>query len=116
MEKIKYHGQELLPIKSDIVFKVVFGKPENVDILAKFLEAILDIDIEKPEDITLTNTELSSDYDGDKLSRFDIRVRLADHSEVEIEIQIQDKHDMIPRALYYEELSNLCEIIFLAAT
>jgi len=92
----------LLPIKSDIVFKVVFGKPKNVDILAKFLEAILDIDIEKPEDITLTNTELSSDYDGDKLSRFDIRVKLADRSEVEIEIQIQDKHDMIPRALYYE--------------
>lgn len=50
----------------------------------------------------MTNTELSSDYDGDKLSRFGIRVRLADHSEVEIEIQIQNKHDMIPRALYYE--------------
>ena len=54
MKKIKYHGQELLPIKSDIVFKVIFGKPENVDILAKFLEAILDIEIENPEDIKLS--------------------------------------------------------------
>ena len=102
MKKIKYHGQELLPIKSDIVFKVIFGKPDNVDILAKFLEAILDIEIGNPDEIVLTNTELSGDYDGDKLSRFDIRARLADRSEVEIEIQIQDKHDMIPRALYYE--------------
>ncbi|MDA3845406.1 MAG: PD-(D/E)XK nuclease family transposase [Vallitaleaceae bacterium] len=40
-----YHGKELLPIKSDIVFKVIFGKSENVDILAKFLEAILDFNL-----------------------------------------------------------------------
>jgi len=98
LEKIFYHGKELLPIKSDIVFKIIFGKPENVGILAKLLEALLDIEINDPKDITLTNTELSANFDGDKLSRFDIRVRLADTTEVEIEIQIHKKSGL-PRFL-----------------
>jgi len=104
LEKIFYHGKELLPIKSDIVFKIIFGKPENVGILAKLLEALLDIEIKNHNDITLTNTELSANFDGDKLSRFDIRVRLADTTEVEIEIQIQNKYDMVPRSIYYEAI------------
>jgi len=104
LEKISYHGKELLPIKSDIVFKIVFGKPENIDILAKLLEALLDIEINNHDDITLTNTELSANFDGDKLSRFDVRVRLADTTEVEIEIQLQNKYDMIPRSIYYEAI------------
>ncbi len=102
MKKISYHGMELLPVKHDIVFKAVFGKNDSRDILAKFLSAILEIDIDQPELIEYTNTELSPDFAEDKLSRFDVRARLSDGTHVEIEVQIQDEKDMIMRALYYE--------------
>lgn len=102
MKTIKYHGMELLPIKSDIVFKVIFGKVDSRDILARFLSAILDIEIDSPEDIELTNTEISPDFKDDKLSRFDIRVKLHDGTHIEIEIQLRNNDDMIPRSIYYQ--------------
>ena len=102
MKKINYHGIELLPIKSDIVFKVIFGKPENKDILAKFLSAVLELDIESPEYMELTNTELFPEFEDDKLSRFDLRAKLHDGTQVEIEIQLQNNDDMIARGLYYQ--------------
>jgi hypothetical protein len=33
----------LLPVKSDFVFKAIFGDQRNVDILAEFLQSVLDI-------------------------------------------------------------------------
>lgn len=57
MDEINYKGQKLLPLKSDIVFKAIFGKLENRDLLASFLSAVLDIEIESPEAIEFTNTE-----------------------------------------------------------
>ncbi len=102
MKTIMYHGMELLPIKSDIVFKAIFGKVDSKDILARFLSAILDIEIDSPEEIELTNTELSPDFKDDKLSRFDIRAKLHDGSHVEIEIQLRNNGDMIARGLYYQ--------------
>jgi predicted transposase/invertase (TIGR01784 family) len=97
-----YHGQELLSIKHDIVFKAILGKPENKDILADFIESILDIKVPDPRKIILTNTELSPVFKGNKLSRFDIRVQLDDNTSIEIEIQLKDEYDIIERSIYYE--------------
>ena len=33
----------LLPVKSDFVFKLIFGDQRNTDILAAFLKSVLDI-------------------------------------------------------------------------
>ncbi|MDR2590742.1 MAG: Rpn family recombination-promoting nuclease/putative transposase [Oscillospiraceae bacterium] len=33
----------LLPVKSDFVFKIIFGDQRNVDVLAAFLKSVLDI-------------------------------------------------------------------------
>ena len=37
----------LLPIKSDFVFKIIFGDQRNVDILADFLKFVIDIPDDK---------------------------------------------------------------------
>jgi hypothetical protein len=36
LEKIKYHGKELLPAKCDVVFKAVFGNEDSKEILRKY--------------------------------------------------------------------------------
>src|SRR5665647_20559 len=101
MENIMYQGTELLPIKRDIVFKAVFGKEENKDILAEFLSDVLDLDVILPKDITFNNTELSPNFNTDKLSRLDVRVKTAHNEHIDIEIQIADQKDIIHRTLYY---------------
>ena len=45
MKTIIYNGIELLPITIDIVFKEIFGKEENKDLLMSLLNSFLDINI-----------------------------------------------------------------------
>jgi predicted transposase/invertase (TIGR01784 family) len=62
---------------------------------------VLEIDIESPEAIEFTNTELARDYEEDKLSRLDVRIKLSNQDHVDVEIQIRDRFDMINRSIYY---------------
>ncbi|MDR3183744.1 MAG: Rpn family recombination-promoting nuclease/putative transposase [Planctomycetaceae bacterium] len=48
----------LLSPKSDIVFKLIFGDQRNADVLAAFLQAVLDLPAEEPKSI-MTLTGLS---------------------------------------------------------
>jgi len=99
--EIMEKNEKLLPLKSDIVFKAIFGNPKNRDSLAAFLNDVLGLDIMDPEDIEYLNTEISPDYDGDKLSRLDLRILVDKIYHIEVEIQIQDRFDMVERSLYY---------------
>ena len=72
--------------KNDIVFKKIFGTKGNEGILKDFLEAILDIEIDS---LTLDlNTEFLPEFLDGKKSRVDVRTRLADGSDVNIEMQV----------------------------
>ena len=46
----------LLPVKSDFVFKLIFGDQKNIDILASFLKSVLDIPDEENTNILLLLT------------------------------------------------------------
>lgn len=100
MQKIRYKGQELLPVKADIVFKAIFAKEANKDLLASFISSILSIDIAS-QDITITNTELSPFHEDGKLSRLDIRIKTVDHSHMDVEIQLRNEHNIEKRSIYY---------------
>ena len=85
--------EELLTPKRDIIFKKLFGEKGNERILKGFLEAILDIEI---EDLTLDlSTDLLPDYADGKECRVDVRTRLIDGTEINIEMQTnkQSFHD-----------------------
>jgi predicted transposase/invertase (TIGR01784 family) len=101
MDKIYYKGTELLPVKCDVVFKALFGREDSKDLLASLLTSLLDIPIKSPDDLILTNTELSKNYGDDKLSRLDVRVKTNQDEHIDIEVQIIDKQDMIQRSIYY---------------
>ena len=78
-------SKQLTP-KNDIVFKRIFGTKGNEGILKDFLESILDIEIESLE-LDL-NTELLPEFLEGKKSRVDVRTRLSDGTEVNIEMQV----------------------------
>ena len=101
MNRIKYKGKELLPPKSDIVFKAIFSDENDKDLLAKFLSDMLNLDIQYGEDVELLNTEQSPEFVGDKLSRLDVRVKTSKNEYINIEIQLLDRNNIIERAILY---------------
>lgn len=85
---------------NDFIFKEIFGKPENVDILKDLLQSILtDIKINKVEinkDVTLER-ELWTD----KYGILDILATVDDNIKVNIEMQVEDYHNTEDRSVFY---------------
>lgn len=100
MARIKYKGKELLPVKRDLVFKAVFVGDSDLELLASLLSSILEMDI-KAEDMAVTNTELPPVHEAGKLSRVDIRIRTADKKHIDVEIQLNNEHNMDKRSIFY---------------
>lgn len=73
--------------KNDIVFQTIFGSVGNEEILKDFLESILDVKIDSLT-LDLNRSLLPEFYDG-KQSRVDVRSRLSDGTEVNIEMQMK---------------------------
>ena len=87
-----------LPLTSDYVFKRVFAKEGNEDILKDFLEAILDISIKKVE---VKNPELPKNIADEKLGILDLKVHIDDKIVVDVEIQMKNEHDIEHRSTRY---------------
>ena len=68
--------------------------------LASLLSCILDLSI-TAADVTVTNTELPRVHEGGKLASVDVRVKLSDGKHINIELQVNDEHDMERRSIYY---------------
>lgn len=79
----------LLDTRNDVVFKAIFGKEKNHDILLSLLNAILQEDLEA---IVYLDTYLGANYADEKYSVLDIRVRTVKKVEIDIEMQL-DYHD-----------------------
>jgi len=97
---IQYKGKELLPAKKDLVFKALFTANGDLELLASLLSCLLDLTI-IADDITVTNTELPPAFKDGKLSRVDIRIKLAVGKHLNVEIQLNDEHNIEKRSIYY---------------
>ena len=74
---------ERIPLTKDFMFKNVFGKYGNEDILAAFLETIIKTKITKLE---IQNGELPKNSKENKLGILDIRAQINDGTIVNIEL------------------------------
>jgi len=94
--------RQLIDLKIDYAFKLIFGKQGNEPILMAFLNAALKFPQENLiTKVTLLNPELNKEYKDDKKSVMDIRAVTSEGMQVNIEIQLANKHDMERRSLYY---------------
>lgn len=90
---------ELLNIKTDYVFKRVFGYIGNEEITKDFLSCILRqkisyIELEK-------NPILEKDLMDDKVGILDIKAEINKNTNVDIEMQIIDKKNSAQRIMFY---------------
>ena len=80
-----------LPLTSDYVFKRIFAREENNSMLKDFLEAILNIHINKVE---VKNPELTPNMADEKLGILDLKV-------VDVEMQVSNEYNIKERSSTY---------------
>ena len=89
---------ELKP-KSDIIFKNLFSKVGNEEMLKELLEEITKVKIKEIE--VQKEVELSKMKKEEKYGKLDLRVIINKNAIVIIEMQMQDNCNMEKRAMYY---------------
>ncbi|MDR3013652.1 MAG: Rpn family recombination-promoting nuclease/putative transposase [Chitinispirillales bacterium] len=89
---------KILPPKSDIVFKMLFGDERNVDLLISLLEAILNVKIDS---VTLLDTVLKPEHIDDKKCILDVKAELSGGERINIEIQVKNIKEMRSRITHY---------------
>ena len=90
---------DFLTLKTDFIFKMIFSREENKSVLKDFLEAILKIELKEIEvkrDATLQ--KISKD---DKAGILDLKATLNNNKIVEIEMQVENEHNIEKRSLFY---------------
>jgi len=102
MEMMEDIMTKRLDLRVDFAFKSLFGTHGNESILAAFLNAALRFpDEKKIQTVQLLDPHFNKENQEDKRSILDVHAQLEDGSRVNIEIQLNNKHDMEKRTLYY---------------
>lgn len=91
-------GYRLNPL-NDYLFKQYMGTEGCKICLLSFLRAVLKEEIEDAE--IIENLELPKENPDGKFSRLDIRAKLPDGTQINIEVQLLDEHNMVKRSQYY---------------
>jgi predicted transposase/invertase (TIGR01784 family) len=93
---------DLIDLKIDFAFKLIFGREGQEPVLVAFLNAVFKpAEGKKIISLTYTNTELTKATAEDKKATLDIRAELQDGRHVNIEIQMKNEHNMAKRSLFY---------------
>lgn len=90
----------LLDPKLDVVFKLLFSQERNRRLLASLLTAVLEPD-EPITDITVQNPEIPKLAALDKGVVLDMRVRLGESHQINVEMQSRNEASFQKRALFY---------------
>ena len=89
-----------MPLKSDIVFKMVFGDARYTDIIQAFLAVTLDIPRQEYSSLKIIDPHLERDSVDDKLGILDVRVELKNGILISVEIQIHETPSMPERVTF----------------
>jgi len=84
----------------DLAFKFIFGEPKNIELLKSLLTDITKLPIERLEGLGFMSEELHRDSLSDHKTIVDVRAVLTDKTQVEVEMQVQNYHDMDKRSLH----------------
>ncbi len=85
--------------KNDVIFKKIFGTEGNEVILKDFLSSIIEEpinEIEVQKDMKLEKEELN-----DKVGILDIKAKMDNGTQINIEMQIVNQQNMEKRTLFY---------------
>jgi predicted transposase/invertase (TIGR01784 family) len=86
--------------KLDVVFKLLFAREKNRDILTALLTAVLQ-PTAPIDSLFVLNPEVPKDLPADRGAVLDIHLRLADGRHIDVEMQSEVNLELAPRFLYY---------------
>ena len=98
MPKKQNETEGKMQLTVDYAFKRVFGKNGNESILKDLLESILNIEIKS---ITIQNPEIPKNMKDGKVGVLDVRAELNGDEITEVEMQVQDQHNIDKRSPTY---------------
>lgn len=98
MPKKQNEKEGKMQLTVDYAFKRVFGKNGNESILKDLLESILNIEIKS---ITIQNPEIPKNMKDGKIGILDVRAELNGDEITEVEMQVQDQHNIDKRSPTY---------------
>ena len=91
----------LLSPKNDYVFKTIFADPNNLDILADFLQSVIDLPPEEYDSLTVVDPNLRIEDENDKTAIMDIKLKTKSGKVIDIEIQLCNHSFLKERIVYY---------------
>ncbi|MFD1926896.1 Rpn family recombination-promoting nuclease/putative transposase [Sporosarcina siberiensis] len=97
-ERHDTYSGKLLDLRNDYVFKAFFGDKRNTELLLKFLNSILDVELHV---IELTDPHIEGNHPKDKKSIMDVRVRTKDGEQINIEMQMEGHRAFTERMYMY---------------
>jgi predicted transposase/invertase (TIGR01784 family) len=92
---------KILSAKSDYIFKLIFGDQRNDDILAAFLQSVLDLPESDYDTLTIVDPHVKPEYAGDKFGILDVKLKTKSHGVIDIEIQVAPVLPLKERIIYY---------------
>ena len=93
--------KKLLPLKSDIVFKMFFGDEKNVGLLREFLIATLDLPEEEYDSVEIMDPHVRGEYPDEKFGVLDVQIRTKNGKKIDVEIQVSETPCMRERIAGY---------------
>ena len=102
MSDINDIEDEVLTAKNDIIFKELFSKKGNEDLLEDLLSSILNQKVKCKS--VVKEARIGQLRPDEKYGSLDIRIMLENDVEVDLEMQMVDKKNTLERAAYYVSL------------
>jgi len=94
--------RKILPVKSDVIFRLFFADERNVDLLTGFLKSVLRLPDEEYREIVIADPYLLPEYAGDKLAIIDVKLHTKSRNIIHIEIQLRVTPEMRERIVFYD--------------
>jgi predicted transposase/invertase (TIGR01784 family) len=94
-------GCELLMPKNYFIFKRLIGDPSNRFVLNGFLRDFLNLGGEE-FDVELIDTHLNPQFEADKLSILDVRLKTRTGKQIDVEMQVLETTNFFEHIIYYQ--------------
>jgi len=94
--------RKILPVKSDVIFRMFFADERNLDLLTGFLKSVLRLPDDEYSEIVITDPYLLPEYVGDKLAIIDVKLHTKSRKIIHIEIQLHITPEMRERIVFYD--------------
>jgi predicted transposase/invertase (TIGR01784 family) len=96
------NDKKILPVKSDIIFRLFFADERNREFLIAFLKSVLRLPEDDYSEIEIVDPHLLRDFDGDKLGIIDVKLHTKNKKTIHIEIQLRVTPELKNRIVFYD--------------